>query len=305
MATVRPSDPVCCSIQLSMAARQEEESGDQERVSLYEPILAPSPSISRAGWSIHTAKRPILNSDEIDQMTSLIKIPVPEMIFGNNHVIIRHDSCGFEVGFNAVDALDRVAKHGNPDGGLVKVSYSDSWLKDKARSGGDGVHEVVKPFDWTYTTDYRGTIRGTISTLFEKTEDQIPLHKLRRPDPILFFEDIVLFEDELGDNGISMLSVKIRVMPERLLLLCRFFLRVDDVVFRIRDCRIFVEFGENELLREYVVKQDSYENVKRKIPSSTRDFGLYLRDPNWVAEQLPVIESVTEKAKVPLQDTLP
>ncbi|KAK9237559.1 TIP41-like family-domain-containing protein [Lipomyces kononenkoae] len=287
-----------------MAAMQE--SLDRTPVSLYNSNLTTTTtmtrSISRAGWSIHTAKRPILNSDEIDKMTEVIKIPVPEMIFGNNHVIIRHDSSGFEVGFNAVDALDRVAKHGNPDGGLVKVSYSDAWLKDKAKST-DGVHEVVKPFDWTYTTDYRGTISPE-DTVFEKTEDEIPLQKLRRPDPILFFEDVVLFEDELGDNGISMLSVKIRVMPDRLLLLCRFFLRVDDVVFRIRDCRIFVEFGENEVLREYVVKQDSYENVKRKIPLSTRDFGLFLRDPNWVADRLPVIESVTDKARVHVADTM-
>ncbi|KAK9390845.1 TIP41-like family-domain-containing protein [Lipomyces mesembrius] len=270
----------------------------QTQLSLYTPILT-TPSISQAGWSIHTAKRAILKSDEIDQITERIKIPLPEMIFGNNHVIIRHDASGWEIGFNALDALDRVAKHGNPDGGLVKVSYSEAWLRDKATSE-DGVHEVVKPFDWTYTTDYRGTSRP-MTTSFEKTEDKIPLHKLRRPDPILFFEDIVLFEDELGDNGISMLSVKIRVMQDRLLLLCRFFLRVDDVVFRIRDCRIFVEFGEDEVLREYVVKQDSYENVKRKISLRTRDLGLFLRDPNWVAEQLPVIETVTEKAKVPMQ----
>ncbi|KAJ8103227.1 TIP41-like family-domain-containing protein [Lipomyces tetrasporus] len=278
-----------------MAATQQ--SPDQARLSIYTPTVT-TPSITQAGWSVYCAKRAILKSDEIDHTTERIKIPLPEMIFGNNHVIIRHDASGWEIGFNAVDALDRVDKHGNPDGGLVKVSYSEAWLKDKAKSE-DGVHEVVKPFDWTYTTDYRGTC-GPKTTAFEKTDDRIPLHKLRRPDPILFFEDIVLFEDELGDNGISMLSVKIRVMPDRLLLLCRFFLRVDDVVFRIRDSRVFIEFGDNEVLREYVVKQDTYANVKRKVPFTTRDFGLFLRDQNWVAEQLPVIEAVTEKAKLPV-----
>ncbi len=34
------------------------------------------------------------------------------------------------------------------------------------------------------------------------------MDKLRRPDPILFFDEMVLFEDELGDNGCAMLSVK-------------------------------------------------------------------------------------------------
>jgi type 2A phosphatase activator TIP41 len=38
----------------------------------------------------------------------------------------------------------------------------------------------------------------------------IPLHKLARQDePILFYDDVTLFEDELHDNGIANLSVKI------------------------------------------------------------------------------------------------
>ena len=38
----------------------------------------------------------------------------------------------------------------------------------------------------------------------------IPLHKLARQDiPILFYDDVTLYEDELHDNGIANLSVKI------------------------------------------------------------------------------------------------
>lgn len=153
----------------------------------------------------------------------------------------------------------------------------------------------MKPFDWTYTTAYKGTL-SEASTQFEPTQEEIPIHKLRSPDPILFFDDIMLFEDELGDNGIAVLSVKIRVMPSYLFLLSRFFLRVDDVVFRIRDTRVFIEFDRNEVLREYLVKEDSYNNVKRKIPPSTKDYGLFMRDPNWVAEKIPVIDRVIEKS---------
>lgn len=89
-------------------------------------------------------------------------------------------------------------------------------------------------------------------------------------------------------------------MEERLFLLCRFFMRVDDVLFRIRDTRLFIEFADNKILREYTVKQDSYENVKRKIRHSAGDLGLYLRDANWVAEQLPVVETFTETSTIPV-----
>lgn len=126
----------------------------------------------------------------------------------------------------------------------------------------EGIKEVVKPFDWSYSTDYKGTLLPD-ALGFEPTDQPIPLDLLRRPDPILFFDEIILYEDELADNGISMLSCKIRVMPARLLLLCRFFLRLDDVIFRLRETRIYVEFETREVIREYVAREEDFETVRQ------------------------------------------
>ena len=123
---------------------------------------------------------------------------------------------------------------------------------------------MVKPFDWSYSTDYKGTLRPDSPT-FESTSTSIPLELLKRPDPILFFDDVMLYEDEMADNGITMLSVKIRVMPQRLLLLCRFFMRLDNVLVRIRDTRIFVEFDTREVIREYTAQEEKYEIVRQVI----------------------------------------
>ncbi len=98
--------------------------------------------------------------------------------------------------------------------------------------------------------------------LVEDKEARIPFDKLKQPDPILFFDDVVLYEDELADNGSSFLSVKIRVMKERLLMLMRLYLRVDDVIFRIRDCRVYVEFATGLIIRDYTAKEASYDRVK-------------------------------------------
>lgn len=84
-----------------------------------------------------------------------------------------------------------------------------------------------------------------------------------RPDPILFFDEVVLYEDELADNGIAMLSCKIRVMPERLLLLTRFFMRLDHVLIRLRDTRVYVDFEKREVIREYQSKECEYEKVRQ------------------------------------------
>lgn len=36
---------------------------------------------------------------------------------------------------------------------------------------------------------------------------------LQSRDPILFYDDVTLFEDELHDHGAVQLNVKVRVMP--------------------------------------------------------------------------------------------
>ena len=126
----------------------------------------------------------------------------------------------------------------------------------------DGIKEVVKPFDWSYSTDYKGTLSPNAQP-FEQTTEQIPIELLKRPDPILFFDEVVLYEDELADNGIAMLSCKIRVMPERLLLLTRFFMRLDNVLIRLRDTRVYVDFEKREVIREYQAKECEYEKVRQ------------------------------------------
>jgi len=91
----------------------------------------------------------------------------------------------------------------------------------------------------------------------------IPIELLKRPDPILFFEEVVLFESELDDNGISILSCKLRVMPDRMLLLCRQFMRLDDVLIRVRDTRIYVDFNRGKIIRDYTEREDGFDKVKK------------------------------------------
>lgn len=155
---------------------------------------------------------------------------------------------------------------------------------------------MVKPFDWSYSTDYKGTVSGPSS--FETSDKEIPVELLKRPDPIKFFDEVMLYEDELADNGITMLSCKVRVMPERLLLLTRFFMRLDDVLFRIRDTRIFVEFPTGEVIREYVAREDKFETVRHKLAMRGTDVPAMLRDANRLSELLPVVTRTNEKLQL-------
>lgn len=255
------------------------------------------PSITVNDWSIYTVKGPILLLSELDHLSeSRFEFPLPEMIFGNNHVRIVNDKLQSVIEFNTLDALDSLASTSD-----FKVSYHKEWLSTRpkanastseAESGTD--LESVKPYDWTYSTNYKGTVSGAE---FTSTDDKIPLEKLLRPDPILFFDESILFEDELGDNGILMLSTKVRVMHSCLLLLCRFYLRVDDVAFRIRDARVYVDFDTNEVLREYKTQEAQYSELLQKVSGRSSDPKKLLRDSNWVSQNMDVILCEVERMK--------
>ncbi|KAF2002340.1 TIP41-domain-containing protein [Amniculicola lignicola CBS 123094] len=246
-------------------------------------------SITRNGFKVSTQKLPILKAGPIEEMTKKLGIAPPEMIFGDNFARIEHLPTGWKIDFNAFDALDRVDKTGDS---MLKVSYSKEWQQNRQKQFED-IKEVVKPFDWSYSTDYKGTVPQEPS--FEPTETPIPLTLLRRPDPILFFDDVVLYEDELADNGIAMLSCKIRVMPARLLMLTRFFMRLDDVMFRIRDTRVFVEFETGEVIREYTAREEKYEDLRKKLRGTGGDVLAKMRDPNQIAEHIPIVDHTLEK----------
>ncbi|KAL4903731.1 hypothetical protein BDW74DRAFT_156136 [Aspergillus multicolor] len=248
-------------------------------------------SITVKGFKISTQKLPILKADPIEAMTKKLGIAPPEMIFGDNFVSIEHVRSGWSINFNAFDALDRVDKTGES---MLKVAHSKEWQKSRETTH-EGIKDVVKPFDWSYSTDYRGTVISTQVRDFEETTTHIPIELLKRPDPILFFDEVILYEDELADNGITMLSCKVRVMPGRLLLLSRFFMRLDNVLFRLRDTRVYIDFEKSDVIREYQSKECDYETVRQKLASARDDIPAIMRDPNRLSELLPLVDGRLER----------
>lgn len=246
-------------------------------------------------WRISTRKQPILKAEPIEEMSQQIGIPIPEMIFGDNFVSIAHVASGLSISFNARDALDRVSK---TEEGMLQVAVAEEWKKE--RSHQEEVKQVVKPFDWSYSTDYRGTTFGE-GQWKESSQAKHPIRTdlLSRPDPILFFDEVDLYEDELADNGIALLSIKVRVMPERTLLLSRFFLRLDGVIIRIRDTRVYVEHASDTIIRQYTAKEGNYEAVQEKLRGMRENAPEAFRNPNKLASMLDTVEDRTDVLEVP------
>uniref|UniRef100_H3D9R6 TIP41-like protein n=2 Tax=Tetraodon nigroviridis TaxID=99883 RepID=H3D9R6_TETNG len=225
-------------------------------------------------WKVTAATNHIMKSKDIERLADEMNMPsLPEMLFGDNVLRIIHAD-GYGIEFNAIDALKIVNKMEH----TVKVACAQEW--QESRMDSEHSKEVLKPYDWTYTTDYRGTLIGEDPQIqVTKTTERIDLERLKAREQIMFFDEVLLFEDELHDHGVSMLSVKIRVMPTSFFLLLRFFLRVDRVLIRINDTRLYHEAGKNYMLREFSTRESKIEELKN-VPAA-----LYT-DPNEIAQYL-------------------
>ncbi|KAJ3757771.1 type 2A phosphatase activator TIP41 [Lentinula raphanica] len=273
-----------------------------------------SRTILVGNWRITSSTNPISNAPQCDQLQSELGtgndggIPLPEMTFGSNSLKIewRSDTKPqWTYEFDTLHALLNVKKgESEPGDGGVKVGYAEEWLK--SRTGPSPLLPMpktvpTKPYDWTYTTTYCGHSPShpsstTITSPPNQwttadsgdTKHQIPLAELTRPDPILFYAEIPLFEDELHDNGSSALLVRIRVMPTCIFILSRFTLRVDGVLFRTYDTRLYSSLEDNPegavIVRETTGWEAPYDTVKNRLPK--RDDLTPLTDPLFIAKIL-------------------
>ncbi|XP_018570594.1 TIP41-like protein [Anoplophora glabripennis] len=210
--------------------------------------------------------------------TNTLQLPhLPEMVFPNNKLTIVHPNGSF-IEFNTLDALKRVSNGKQP----LKVAYAETWKESRLP---ENLEEKIKPFDWTFSTDYRGTLSK--SAVVMATDERIDIEKLKQKEKILFYQELMLYEDELHDNGISSCTIKIRVMPSSFFVLLRFFLRVDNVMVRINDTRVFHDFNTDYILREYTNKECGVTELKLPLTM----FG----DPNLLSPYMPVRTTIYEK----------
>lgn len=233
-------------------------------------------SVTLPAWTITAENHPISNAAHLDRLGLELGIPMPEMTFGHNLIRLKHRESGWEYQFDTLHALQHVKNGPLEDGdGAVKVRYADEWLKSRTDPNSQTpLPQTVptKPYDWTYTTMYEGHVSNEegLRYPFIKTQDPlhaIPMAELQRHDPILFYAQTLLFEDELHDNGSSSLLVRLRVMPGCIFLLSRFTLRVDQVLFRAFDTRIYHSFSSSPplVIKEVIGLEAPYDAVKQRL----------------------------------------
>ena len=93
----------------------------------------------------------------------------------------------------------------------------DARLREGAIKGWDAAgvaQSAASPaYDWTFTTPYAGSVVGAAGAQppsWQPVDERIDRTLLMARDPILFFDELTLYESELDDNGAMSLTVKAR-----------------------------------------------------------------------------------------------
>ncbi len=161
----------------------------------------------------------------------------------------------------------------------VLAKQSEVWAKKDFTTIKD-FQKIEAVSDWTYTTPYKGSlaylskapvphflpsivpIKSLVTV--EPTNEAIPFHKLGKDNPVLQFDEIPLFEDDLDDLGFAQMVARCRVMKDSFYMLLRNYVRVDGMFVRIMDTRVYHELGTNYILREFQYKESTYDELRKK-----------------------------------------
>ena len=144
------------------------------------------------------------------------------------------------------------------DKGATGATSGDNDCSEKKRNCRVSEHELLMAHDkW---------INGG-----QRTVEQVNFERLKQQDEILFYDDVLLYQDELHDHGESRINVKTRVMSHGFFCLLRFFMRVDGVCVRIIDTRLYHDFESEVVVREFSWHESSWEDIARRNAIMVRD----------------------------------
>ena len=222
-----------------------------------------------------TAEREQLQRTRVPHLTSL-----PSMLFAQNRLAVHIDLVAtpytWVLSFDALDALALVSGERPSD---LTVREARIWQEHRSAHN---LSPVQSCSDWTFTAAYRGQVRmhprdalgqevrpawRRLPATASASASAIPLQELQRTDmPLVAYEELVLYEDEMDDHGVARLSVKMRIAQHAYVyILVRFWLRIDEVLVRIRDTRYFHRVGSDRLVRQVQHREAAVESVQRAI----------------------------------------
>ena len=266
--------------------------------------LSTHDGVTVGGWEVRTSRTPILGKEALAGLEARLGTShLPEMLYGSA-LTLTHAESNTKLHFNAEDALREWLVENAPP---LKIAAAARWAEahrlrfgtgapPNTNSGSSGSApppgwdetQPISDYDWTVTTPYRGSVmRGgeaageeasssedcsnrktnTQKKSWMSTQKRVDRGALMAREPILFFDELTLYESELDDNGESSVTIKVRVMPTCWFVLMRFWMRCDGVRVRLRETRFFCKIDKNKtpvVIRESARRDESFVDLKKR-----------------------------------------
>lgn len=192
---------------------------------------------------------------------------------------------------------------------VIQSKDADLWKKKSNKPAVQVVEEQPKVliqstefhYDWTFSSPFCGTTVGLSPwTRLEKSEMPKEL-LLDRSVPILYFDQIVMMEDDLHDYGLMQYTAKMRVMPSCVFILSKLYVRIDSDLLRVRDCRLLVHFASKIIYRDIEWRESAWDQLEKLgLPSDVRSWKTEGTDDPM---RLQMIENL--QSQLPLVSELP
>lgn len=173
-------------------------------------VLPGGAGVRVGGWTVTSGRGPIACDAEMDQLKEALGArALPEQCYTGNHLCLTHDASGARVAFTAEAALRGWLADASP---RVEVAGSRGW-QEARRAEMEANDAATFDYDWTFTTAYSGDASAGASgapAAWGPSAEGMDRALLTSRDPILYYDDVPLYESELEDHGEASVGVKVR-----------------------------------------------------------------------------------------------
>ena len=232
---------------------------------------------SYKGWDFYSHTENMLNSKDLDiliknkEENGLYISHLPEIFYGFNRLFLINESQNFCYEFNPLQMLSLTNNNVRQKLLKEKEIY---YIPTQAKSQYSKTDDTKNEMDWSFSSPYMGHITSINNCIMNKYYPKINETKKFRTEKsnmifpeikvenVLNYKQVQFFEDELGDIGLSEGKIGFGVMDQCFLGLMRCYLRVDNMVVRNIDTKIYHKFGEKYIIRNFSVKEKTYDELK-------------------------------------------
>ena len=232
---------------------------------------------SYKGWDFYSHTENMLNSKDLDiliknkEENGLYISHLPEIFYGFNRLFLLNESQNFCYEFNPLQMLSLTNNNVRQKLLKEKEIY---YIPTQAKSQYSKTDDTKNEMDWSFSSPYMGHITSINNCIINKYYPKINETKKFRTEKsnitfpeikvenVLNYKQVQFFEDELGDIGLSEGKIGFGVMNQCFLGLMRCYLRVDNMLVRNIDTKIYHKFGEKYIIRNFSVKEKTYDELK-------------------------------------------